>query len=168
MSGQIGVSKSGQAACLCVLVAQPNTHCDETHMAKQSFFALGLANNILLILIFVLRGNHLDLVQSYGWLYLLLAIPAIYVMFLMRLEPKRVQYQIFLAIFLAFLVLEGLLDFVWKVPFRENWRILVPYLALYYAMNYGFIVMVWKESRLRGVLMLALFAIQIAANVSTE
>jgi FtsH-binding integral membrane protein len=153
---------------MCILRTQPNTHWDETHMAKQSFFALGLANNILLILIFVLRGNHLDLVQSYGWLYLLLAIPAIYVMFLMRLEPKRVQYQIFLAIFLAFLVLEGLLDFVWKVPFRENWRILVPYLALYYAMNYGFIVMVWKESRLRGVLMLALFAIQIAANVSTE
>lgn len=137
-------------------------------MVRQSFFALGVANTIFLVLIFVLRGNHMAFVQSYGWVYLLLAIPTIYLMFRMRLEQKAVQYRIFLGIFLAFLVLEGLLDFVWKIPFRDNWQILTPYLVLYYAMNYGFIVMVWKDSRRRGMVMLALFAIQIVANLSTH
>jgi hypothetical protein len=138
------------------------------NMAKDSFFALGIANNLILIVIFVLRGNHLAFIQSWGWVYLPLAIPAIYVMFLMRSEKKAVQFQIFLGIFLAFLCLEGLLDFVWKIPFRENWQILIPYLVLYYAMNYGFIVMVWKDSRRRGIVMFVLFVIQIVANVITD
>lgn len=91
-------------------------------MARQSFFILGTVNSILLVLIFLLRKNHLALIQSYGCVYLLLAIPAIYVIFLVRSEEKAVQYLIFLGIFLAFLILEGLLDFVWKVPFRQDWR----------------------------------------------
>ena len=91
-------------------------------MAGQSFFILGIVNSVFLVLIFLLRKNHPALIQSYGWVYLLLAIPAIYVIFLVRSEEKAVQYLIFLGIFLAFLILEGLLDFVWKVPFRQDWR----------------------------------------------
>lgn len=137
-------------------------------MAGQSFFILGIVNSVFLVLIFLLRKNHPALIQSYGWVYLLLAIPAIYVIFLVRSEEKAVQYLIFLGIFLAFLILEGLLDFVWKVPFRQDWRILTPYLVLYYAMNYGFIVMVWKDARSQGILMLALFVVQLVANFSSH
>ena len=137
-------------------------------MARQSFYILGIVNSVFLALIFLLRKNHLALIQSCGWVYLLLAIPATYVIFLVRSEKNAVQYFIFLGIFLAFLILEGLLDFVWKVPFRENWRILSPYLVLYYAMNYGFIVMVWKDSTSRGILMLGLFVVQMVANMSTH
>ena len=93
---------------------------------------------------------------------------AFYVMYLVRLEQTAPQYQIFLTLFLAFLVLEGWLDFVAKVNFRADRRILVPYLLLYYAMNYGFVVMVWKDSRLRGALLLALFAVQLIANFITH
>jgi hypothetical protein len=135
---------------------------------KPIYFALGVANNILLILIFLLRKNHLPIIQSYGWIYLLLAIPAIYLLAIVQSEQMALQYAIFLGIFLAFLVLEGLFDFILKIPFRENWALLAPYLVLYYAMNYGFIVMTWKFSVKHGIIMLILFAIQLITNLMTH
>jgi hypothetical protein len=137
-------------------------------MVKQAYFLLGLANSLILILVFLLRADHLALLKSYGWIYLLLGIPALYLIFLVRSEQQAGQYRIFLILFLAFLALEGWLDFVAKVNFRADWRILTPYLFLYYAMNYGFMVMVWKVSRSRGGLLLALFAAQLVANFITH
>ena len=76
--------------------------------------------------------------------------------FLVVREQKAVQYSIFLGIFLA---LEGLYEHILKIPFRKNWKLLTLYLVLYYAMNYGFMVMVWKTSLPRGLIMLGLFII---------
>ena len=127
-------------------------------------------NNILLILIFLIRKKRLNLLHRFGWTYLLLAIPATYGIFLVFQEQKAVQYSIFLGIFLAILALEGIYDLILKVPFREEkkWKLLVPYLILYYAMNYGFVVMVWKNSLVGGFIMLGLFVIQIFVNIRTH
>lgn len=103
-----------------------------------------------------------------GPVYLLLAIPAVVGTYLVVQEQKALQYGIFLGIFLAYLVLEWLYDFVWKVPFRQNWKLTTPYLALYFAMNYGFVVMVWRTSLTGGILMLGLFIVQILVNVATH
>jgi len=135
------------------------------------FFALGVLNNLCLITIFVLRRRRLDLVRRIGWLYFLLAVPAIWALVVAQREAAPGQYTVFLAIFLGFLAIEALYDWVLKVPFRESmdWRLLVPYVALYVASNYGFIVMAWKfDSAARGVLMLALFVLQLVANLATH
>jgi len=137
-------------------------------MLELFFFILGLVNNIFLIFIFLIRKNRMDTLQRIGWVYLLLAIPAAYGIFLVIQEQKAMQYSIFLGIFLAYLALEWMYDFVLKIPFRQNWKLLTPYLCLYYAMNYGFVVMVWKTSLLGGIVMLALFIIQIIVNISTH
>jgi hypothetical protein len=108
------------------------------------------------------------LLKRFGWVYLLLAIPAVYGILLVIEENKTAQYTIFLGIFLAFLALEGLYDHILKIPFRNNWKLLTPYLVLYYAMNYGFVVMVWKNSLPRGLIMLSLFIIQIIVNTCTH
>ncbi len=139
-------------------------------MLEPLFTALGLANDLLLIAIFILRGNpsRMGAVRRVGMVYLLLALPAALGIYVVAREGKAAQYTVFLAIFLAFLALECLYDFVLRIPFRRNWKLLVPYLALYYAMNYGFVVMVWQESLARGILMLVLFAVQIVANIATH
>ena len=141
-------------------------------MLEVFFFVLGLVNSVSLIFIFLIRKRRLAFLQRIGWAYLLLAIPAAYGIFLVSYEQKTVRYGIFLAIFLAFLLLEWLFDHVFKVNFREdwksNWKLMVPYLALYYAMNYGFVVMPWKTSVLWGVIMLGLFVIQIVANLASH
>lgn len=139
-------------------------------MLETLFFALGLVNSVALIVIFVVRGRRLDLVQRFGWLYLLLAAPATCALFLAQQERKPTQYTIFLALFLAFLAIEALYDWILKIPFREHmdWRLLVPYVALYISSSYGFVVMVWKESTTEGILMLTLAAVQVVANAWTH
>jgi hypothetical protein len=140
-------------------------------MLEPLYFALGLANNLFLIIIFFLRKKYLSVLEKIGWLYLLLAIPAVYAIYLVYQEQKTVRYTIFLVIFLAFLLIEALYDYVLKIPFREtmNWKQLVPYVALYVSMNYGFVVMVWKyDSATRGLVLLILLAIQLIANLLTH
>jgi hypothetical protein len=140
-------------------------------MMAPFFFALGLVNAVCLILVFILRKRRLDLVQRYGWVYLGLALPTVYGLVLARQEGSPEQYTIFLAIFLAFLVVEGLYDWVLKVPFRESmdWRLLVPYVALYVASCYGFVVMSWKFLSIgAGILLLVLTVAQVVANAVTH
>jgi hypothetical protein len=135
------------------------------------FFGLGLLNSVVLIFIFLLRKNHLALLQRIGWVYFLLAIPAIYAIFLVQQEQKTPRYTVFLGIFLAFLAIEALYDWILKIPFREkmDWKQLVPYVALYVSMNYGFVVMTWRYySLIGGAILLGLFAIQITANIVTH
>jgi hypothetical protein len=139
-------------------------------MLEPFFFALGVVNSVALIATFVVRKRRLDLVRRFGWLYLLLALPAAYAIVLVEQEHKAPQYTVFLAIYLAFLAIEALYDWILRIPFREHmdWRLLVPYVALYLSSTYGFVVMVWKESVSGGILMLALFVVQILANVLTH
>ncbi len=140
-------------------------------MLEPFFFALGLANNGFLIFIFLIRKNHFALLQRIGWAYLLLAIPAVYAIFLVQQEQKTARYTVFPGIFLAFLAIEALYDWILKISFREtmNWKQLVPYVALYIAMNYGFVVMVWRYySLIGGIVMLGLFVVQIVANILTH
>ena len=141
-------------------------------MLELFFFVLGIVNSVLLILIFLIRKNRLDLLQRIGWVYLLLAIPAVYGIFLVVQEQKTARYSIFLGIFLAFLAIEMLFDYVLKINFRDNWKQnwkwVLPYLVMYYAMNYGFIVMPWKTSLPWGLVMLGLFVIQIITNLKSH
>ena len=140
-------------------------------MLETFFFVLGLVNNIFLIIIFLLRKKYFALLEKIGWVYLLLAIPAIYAIYLVQQEQKTARYTVFLGIFLAFLLIEALYDYILKIPFREtmNWKQLTPYVALYISMDYGFVVMVWKyDSMLRGVILLGLFVVQILANLATH
>lgn len=137
-------------------------------MLEPLFFTLGLLNNGFLIFLFLIRKKRIALLQKVGWLYFLLAIPAIYAIFLVQQEHKTQRYTIFLGIFFAFLAIEALYDWILKIPFRENmdWKVFAPYVALYISMNYGFVVMVWKyDSLIRGLVMLGLFVIQIVLNI---
>jgi len=141
-------------------------------MLEVFFFILGLVNSVFLIFIFLIRRNRFVILQRIGWVYLLLAIPAVYGIILVVQEQKTVRYIIFLVIFLAFLLIEWLYDYVLKINFRENWKKnwkwMLPYLGLYYAMNYGFVVMPWKTSLVWGLVMLGLFIIQIIANLKSH
>ena len=143
-------------------------------MLEPLFLALGVANDVLLITVFVLRGNpdRIGALRRVGLIYLFLALPAALTIYVAARQGGAVRHSIFLLIFLAFLALEGLYDFVLAIPFRtdfrRHWKLLVPYLALYYATNYGFVVMPWRASRVWGIVMLALFVVQIAANIATH
>jgi hypothetical protein len=141
-------------------------------MMATYFFVLGLVNSVLLILLFLVRRRRLDLVNRFGWIYFLLSVPAAYGIFLAHHGNQTVQYSIFLGILLAFLFVEWLFDYALKINFRENWKSnwkwMAPYLGLYYAMNYGFVVMPWQTRLVWGLIMAGLFAVQIIANLRSH
>ena len=141
-------------------------------MSELFFFVLGLTNSIFLIFIFLIRKDRFNLLQRLGRFYFILALPASYGIFLILHESKDIRYIIFLVIFLVFLIVEWLYDYKLKISFRENWirnwKWSVPYLGLYYAMNYGFVVMPWKTNLLWGLVMLGLFIIQIITNLKSH
>jgi len=51
-----------------------------------------------------------------------------------------------------------------KIDFRSIWYLLIPYLILYYIVNYGIVVMIWAESSTWGIIMLVLWIIQLIVN----
>ena len=141
-------------------------------MTDLVFFITGIVNSIALIAIFLIRKEKLDTLRKYGKMYFLLALPAIANIFLVFYEDADIRYFIFLIIFLVFLVVEWLYDYKIQTDFRENWlknwKWTIPYLGLYWAMNYGFVVMPWKSHLLWGIPMLVLFIIQIIANIRSH
>jgi uncharacterized membrane protein len=135
-------------------------------MFENYYFVLGILNNLLLITIFLIVKFLKPLkLRIVGLAYIALSIPSIYGIVIAQLQNKPVQYSIFLSIFLAFLLLEGIYEYLLRISFRNNWKLLTPYLMLYWATNYGFIVMSWKNSVVQGRIMLGLFIVQLFANI---
>ncbi|MCR4440424.1 MAG: hypothetical protein QHJ34_14905 [bacterium] len=104
---------------------------------------LAVAHNVLLIAVFILRARHMVLLEHLGWTHLLLAMPAACALLLARGQPLGVQYTVFLSMLLAF----GFRGSVWlvpRLPFGQEWSLLAPYLMVYFAMSFGFVVMSWE------------------------
>ncbi|MBY9021748.1 MAG: hypothetical protein KGD67_11890, partial [Candidatus Lokiarchaeota archaeon] len=60
-------------------------------MLEELFLVLGIVNNLFLIYIFLIR-KKMTILQRVGKFYFILAIPAIYGIFLVQKEHKAVQY----------------------------------------------------------------------------
>ena len=141
-------------------------------MAETIFFIIGILNSLSLVTIFLIRKDRMDILKKYGKLYFLLVLPAAVDIFLVFYEDVDIRYFVFLVIYLVFLLIEWLYDYVIKTDFRENWlknwKWAVPYLGLYYAMNYGFVVMPWKSHVPWGILMLVLCIVQLYTNIRSH
>lgn len=135
-------------------------------MFENGYFILGILNNLLLISVFLtVKFGDAKKLKAAGTAYLLLAAPAVGGIIAAFILGKPAQYSVFLAIFIAFLILDGLYDFILKIDFRKKPKLLIPFLTLYWSANYGFFIMVWKHSKIQGGVILGLFVIQLAANV---
>ena len=136
-------------------------------MFEELFFSTGVLNNLFLILIFSVRKlGAIEAVKRIGWAYLgTLGVLGVACLGAGVGIGADARYIVFLSIFLLYLALELVYDYILKVNFRRDWKLLAPYLCLYYAMHYGFVVMVWKNAIWAGVVMLILFMVQLGANL---
>jgi hypothetical protein len=132
-------------------------------------FITAVLNSVLLTAVFSaqIKGKA-ALVRRFGIAFLCLAFPGTAALILALISGAAAETVIFLCIFLAYLIVEWLYDFALKLDFRRNWKLLVPYLVLYFASNYGFFVMSYRISPAPGFIILALAAVQITANLLTH
>ncbi len=105
-----------------------------------------------------------EFIRKIGYIYLGLAPFAIIVWILSVINQRPSSNGIFCAIFLIYLAIEALFDFILKINFRSIWYLLIPYLILYYIVNYGIVVMTWAESQPWGIVVLILWVIQLIVN----
>ena len=130
--------------------------------------SIGLLFNLLLISVFILRKyQHWAIIKVIGILLTLLGIPAIIVIILLIVQDgeKNIQTIIFLCFFLAYLIIEALFDLILKLEWRQNWKLMIPYLIFYYAANYSVVGMVWHRNNIWGPIIAALAVIQIVVNI---
>lgn len=137
-------------------------------MLKTLLIVWGLLHNFLLILIFFLRfmgyEKNKDIIRKIGYFYLGLAPFPIIVWVLSVTNQRPSSNGIFCVIFLIYLGIEALFDFILEIDFRSIWYLLIPYLILYYIVNYGIVVMIWAEDLPWGIVMLVLWIIQLIIN----
>lgn len=112
--------------------------------AKESINLLGAVianvNNLLLAVIFFARLYKLEKLEYWlGILFISTILPLIF-MFIKSFGSDRAGiYYIQLLLMIAFIIAELLLDYIFKIDFRQNRNIVIPYITLFYASLGGMI-----------------------------
>lgn len=109
---------------------------------KINLLGAGLAVFIIAICIsiFVVRLNNLPKVEYWlGVLFLLSAIPLIYMIFTANQFQRPAIYYIQIGIIIGFILTEFFLDYVFKVDFRNIRWITITYVMLFFASTGGMI-----------------------------
>ena len=128
----------------------------------------GVANlfNIIMVVIFLARAKGVPHPQVVGlvWVAFIILLAIVVVL---NIQGKREKWEILLpVIFIAFLILEVILDYILKLNFRNTW-LLGPYLLMYYASIFGIIGYSFRIGKKYGfVTLVTYFLSQIAAVYS--
>lgn len=130
---------------------------------------LALVHNILLITMFILRKRVVDDDYSrlnrvgipYSLSTVILSMSCLILSYVLGEDYRTLG---FLWVFIGYIGFEILLEYIMKIDFRNNWKLLVPYLVLYYMANYSAVMLVWDRNVPFGVVILVLFICQIVVN----
>lgn len=124
-----------------------------------------VAANLFTTAIFLFRIlGRPDLERIIGMVFQFLAIPAIVAL----IGVGALWMRIYLGIFLAFLVMELILDYILKIPFRKNRRTLAPYLILYLLSFWGFIGILFTLNLYYGIIASCFYAVHTSVMIYYE
>jgi hypothetical protein len=120
--------------------------------------------NLFIICIMISRPFGLErLERVVGILNILLLIPLIIAVILNFASGRDWWTFVLPLVMIAFLILELLLDYVLKIPFRET-RLLWPYLALFYLSAWMMIGYTFLVNRTFGFITLITYFLGLAAT----
>jgi len=126
-----------------------------------------LANliNILLISVFIARLSHRPKIEHWLGVVLLLSIVPLTYLFITAIRIKRpLLYFVQIGLMVIYLIVEFVLDYALKVDFRQNQRIVIPYVVLFFSGTGGMIGVAsqagktWSVATVIGFLVMALLS----------
>ena len=130
------------------------------------FLFSALEFNLLLAILFVAQKNGWTrAVRGIGILWLFLAIPLAFVFARYLTEGMGLAVLVPLALVLLYMLVEFLLDFVFKVEFRRNWKTHVPYIVLEYIALFNLIRLAFNIHPTYGYAVSITFWILLAALI---
>ena len=113
---------------------------------------------VLSILIFVFRlSNHNELEYWLGIVFILTAIPLLYMLYTAGQLERPVLYYIQVIAILVFIVVELLLDYIFKVEFRGVRWMAIAYVMVFFAGTGGLIGIASLAGRAFGYTAIVLF-----------
>jgi hypothetical protein len=129
---------------------------------KVNYFGTYIALIILitcnLIFLFRLHGN-LKIEYWLGVLFLLTSIPIVFLLLTANELQRPTIYYIQLGLMLAFIVVEFLLDYLFKVNFRNTRWMVITYATLFFAATGGMIGIASLSGKIYSIIATILFLI---------
>ena len=132
---------------------------------KLNLFGAYLATFILLTssLIFVFRLLNLKTAEYWtGVVFMLSAIPIAYLIYASRSIERPTLYYIQLGLMIGFIIIELLLDYIFKVDFRQTKWIVISYVMFFFAGTGGMIGIASQGGKSWTLLSIILFLIMTA------
>lgn len=117
------------------------------------FVLSAIVFNLLIASIFIAqKKGRLDLIKTFGTLWLSLAIPLAFVFIYYVIVGRELWIMIYFGFIFLYMLVELLLDYVFKVEFRQKWITHVPYIVLEYIALFGLIGISFSINRTWGFL----------------
>ena len=111
-------------------------------------------------LIFVFRLLGLSKIEYYaGILFIITSLPVVYLLFIANEFHRPAIYYIQLGIMLTFIVVEFLLDYLFKFNFRDTRWMVVTYAMLFFAATGGMIGIASLSGRIYSIISILFFLI---------
>ncbi len=130
------------------------------------FIASGVIFFLSIIGVFItIKKERIDLTKKIGLVMLPLIIPLFFVLINYILIAQDFEMILSIILILAYLIVELLLDFVFKIDFRTKPSRHVPYILLEYVACFSFIINSFKLDAILGWLMSILFWMMMAALI---
>jgi len=96
--------------------------------------------NVLIIAVFIARLSNRPNIEYWLGIILILSIVPLAYLFITAFGFKRhLLYFIQIGLMITYLVVELMLDYILKVDFRQNQRIVIPYIMLFFSGTGGMI-----------------------------
>jgi hypothetical protein len=111
-------------------------------------------------LIFVFRLLGLSKIEYYtGILFIITSLPVVYLLFTANEFHRPTIYYVQLGIMLTFIVVEFLLDYLFKINFRDTRWMVITYAMLFFAATGGMIGVASLSGRIYSIISILLFLI---------
>lgn len=123
-------------------------------------YITAIVANLLMIILFYFRINQKPKMEYYiGIFFQLLVVPMAFILYELIIKEYPLWMIIYSIIFLFFLMIELLLDYILHIEFRSNKKIVIPYIILYILSFWGLLGMVFAQDLVFGLIVFVLYAI---------
>jgi hypothetical protein len=133
------------------------------------FLFVAIALNVKIILIFLARYRGLEgLEHKIGYLVIACIIPLIIILINYISVGKELWIVIYIIIIISFLIFEMILDYILKLNFRTNPKIVGPYTLFYYVAFWGLLAISFVIDLVIGFIIFSIFMLSVVVTIYTH
>jgi len=130
------------------------------------FLFIAILMNFLVIAIFILRKKGFEqLEHKIGYIVISCAIPLFIIILNYILIGKELWIIIYIIIMISFLMIEMVLDYILKIDFRTNLKIVVPYVIIYYVAFWGLLAISFVINLIAGFIVFGVFILNLISTI---